>query len=181
MWIVHSNALHCHGGGRDCRPILTMGIRQLLDNVQNKPSWIKALQESGCSSNEDSLISIHSAFTTTTWSLRLNRGFLPSPKLSLQIPQKKCIGEDRITVFQSVSLTENNYFLNKSLCVICQEIMENLSWFKHLKMWKLKKKKKLANFLRFILLHHDYFGRFGRKKFRLYFYGHFWLFWPFGS
>lgn len=60
MWNVHSNVLHCHGGraGGGCRPVFTRGICQLLDNVQNKPSWIKALHESGCSSNEDNLISM---------------------------------------------------------------------------------------------------------------------------
>lgn len=61
MWNVHSNALHCHSTEGDCRPILTREMCQLLDNVQKEQSWIKALQESGCSSNEDGLISIHLA------------------------------------------------------------------------------------------------------------------------
>lgn len=46
-------------------PFSPGGMVQLLDNVQNK-SWIKALQESGCSSNEDGLISVHSAFPAAT-------------------------------------------------------------------------------------------------------------------
>ena len=66
MWNVQSSALHCHGGKRDCRPVFTREMCQLLDNVPSKQSWIKALQESGCSSNEDGLISILSAFPAVT-------------------------------------------------------------------------------------------------------------------
>lgn len=68
---VQSNPLHCHGRERDCKPILTREMCQLLDNVQNKPSWIKALHESGCSSDEDGLISI---LHITYHSLRSNGG-----------------------------------------------------------------------------------------------------------
>lgn len=117
-WNVHSNPLHCHGAERDCRPILTRGMGQLLDNVQNKPSWIKALQESGCSSNEDGLISIHWAFPTTTWSLSLNGGFQASRELCLQILCKKCI------VKSSVPQNFGTH-LNKSSWGVCAYITVN--------------------------------------------------------